>query len=58
MSNLRRIKGHQTRLLWIFYPTFLGVTKEMMPRGPQVADIEYREADEKMEAPILPHVTI
>jgi hypothetical protein len=25
------------------YPQFLGITKEMMSRGPQVADMEYRE---------------
>jgi hypothetical protein len=27
------------------YPHFLGITKEMMSRGPQVADMEYRETD-------------
>jgi hypothetical protein len=25
------------------YPQFLGITKEMMSQGPQVADMEYRE---------------
>jgi hypothetical protein len=28
------------------YPQFLGITKEMMSRGPQVADMEYRETDD------------
>jgi hypothetical protein len=27
----------------ICYPQFLGITKEMMYRGPQVVDMEYRE---------------
>jgi hypothetical protein len=27
------------------YPPFLGITKEMMSRGPQVADMECREMD-------------
>jgi hypothetical protein len=36
----------------------LGITKEMMSQGPQVADMEYREADEQAGAPIIPHITI
>jgi hypothetical protein len=31
----------------ICYPPFLGITKEMMSRGPHVADMEHREADEQ-----------
>jgi hypothetical protein len=27
------------------YPHFLGITKEMMSRGPRVADMEYQEID-------------
>ena len=27
------------------YSQFLGITKEMMSQGPQVADMEYRETD-------------
>jgi hypothetical protein len=27
----------------VCYPYFIGITKEMMSRGPQVADMEYRE---------------
>jgi hypothetical protein len=30
----------------ICYPPFLGTTKEMVSRGPHVADMEYHEADE------------
>jgi hypothetical protein len=32
-------------ILAICYPPFLGVTKEMMSRGPQVANMECREMD-------------
>jgi hypothetical protein len=28
----------------VCYPPFLGITKEMMSRGPHVVDMEYREA--------------
>jgi hypothetical protein len=37
---------------------FLGITKDMMFQGPQVADMEYQEADEQAGAPIIPHITI
>jgi hypothetical protein len=30
----------------------------MMSRGPQVADMEYREENEQTRAPIIPHITI
>jgi hypothetical protein len=36
------------------YPPFLGVTKEIMSRGPQVADMEYRERYQQAE----PHITL
>jgi hypothetical protein len=38
------------------YPPFLGITKEMMSRGPQVADMEYREADEQA-GPFIHHTS-
>jgi hypothetical protein len=28
------------------YPQFIGITKEMMSRGPHVVDMEYREIDD------------
>jgi hypothetical protein len=40
------------------YPPFLGITKEMMSQGPQVADMEYQEENEKEGGPIIPHITI
>jgi hypothetical protein len=40
------------------YPPFLGITKEMMSRGPQVADMEYRETDQQEEPHITPPITM
>jgi hypothetical protein len=38
------------------YPPFLGITKEMMSRGPQVADMEYREATQHTN-PFIQHTS-
>jgi hypothetical protein len=42
----------------IWYPPFPGITKEMMYRGPLVADMDYQEVDEQEGALIIPHITI
>jgi hypothetical protein len=36
-----RARGAPFLNLGACYPPFLGITKEMMSRGPQVADMEY-----------------
>jgi hypothetical protein len=40
------------------YPPFLGVTKEMISQGPQVADMEYRETYQQAEPHITPLITM
>jgi hypothetical protein len=40
------------------YPHKLGVTKEMMSRGPQVEDIVCREPDEQAEPLLTPYITM
>jgi len=38
-------------------PPKLGVTKEMMFRGPQVEDMEHQEPNEQTEPLLLQHIT-
>jgi hypothetical protein len=36
---------HTHETLLKYYPQILGITKEIMSRGPQVADMEYQETE-------------
>jgi hypothetical protein len=42
-TNLQEAAGRDKQSNGGCYPQLLGITKEMMSRGPQVADMEYRE---------------
>jgi hypothetical protein len=51
-------KQENHNLTWLCYPQFLGIVDNMMSRGPQVADMEYRKTYQHGEPHIAPLITM